>query len=101
MNVLLTVEASEADVRAELQSALSAEEFALIAFEQREPIVNSFEPPERGEAVTFLTVVIWTAQAVAGGIIGGIAYDASKKATAALIAKFGKDRVAADAPSEE
>lgn len=94
MSQQIAVEASETEVRQALQAALSPEELSDLGFSESEKARDPFDPGKRGEAITFLTIVIWVGGAAGGGIVGGVAYDVLKKATAALVDQFGKDRVA-------
>lgn len=93
MSEVLQVEAGIEEVRAAVAEALTPKELEHLDFDEREKELDPFEAAERGEAVTMVTVLIWTAQAVASGVVGGIAYDLAKKASTALVAKFGEDRV--------
>ena len=87
----LRVDASPEEVRAALQDGLSPEDVDRVAvdLEERDP----FDIDERGEALTFATVVTWIALSAVGGVIGNAAHDGLKKVAAILVAKFGKDRV--------
>lgn len=89
MTQQILVEASEEDVRTTLAAALSPDELASLGFEEKEKATDMFDPGKRGEAVTFMTIVIWTGGAVASGVV----YDLIKKATLVLVDKFGTARV--------
>lgn len=96
MSEMLNVEAPVEEVRAVLADTLSAEELSLLRFDQREKAPDPFDVGERGEVITLITVVIWTAQAVASGVVGGAAWDLTKKAHAALARRFGEHNVAVE-----
>jgi hypothetical protein len=100
MSDIFYVEASEADVRAALEDVLTAEEMSLLGFEEREKPSDAYEDDGRGEVVTLMVAVVWTANAVAAGVVGGAAWDLTKKAWAALKDRFGDDHVA-EAPASE
>lgn len=91
MSDIFYVEASEEDVRAALEVALTGEEMAWLDFEERPKPRDPFEDDGRGEIITTMTVVIWTANAVAAGIVGGAAWDLTKKAAASQLTKKAWD----------
>ncbi|CAM8670766.1 hypothetical protein MCEMIE4_00081 [Sphingobium cupriresistens] len=93
----ITVNASEKEVREALVSALSPEEFDTFGISEHERPHDPFEADQRGEAVSFMTVLVWLSQAAAGGM----AYDIMRKASAVLVERFGKDRVVVKQPSDD
>jgi hypothetical protein len=101
MPATIIIDADPAAVETALASSLSAEERAEFSVEQHPRDADPFDAPDRGEAVTFVTVMIWTGQAVASGVVGGIAYDLLKKTSAILQKQFGEEQVQVDnAPDE-
>lgn len=91
MSDIFYVEASEDEVRAALADALTAEEMAWLGFEERPKPRDPFADDGRGEVITIMTVVIWTANAVAAGVVGGAAWDLTKKAAASQLTKKAWD----------
>jgi hypothetical protein len=87
------VTAAGEDVVAALRAGLSDQELGdlEVALGETAPSVLSPEP-RRAEPVTTATVIVW----VASGIVGGAAYDLTKKVAQLLIARFGKEHVAED-----
>lgn len=92
------MEASEEDVRVALEGALTADEMSRLGFEERPKPRDPFADDGRGELITLMTVVLWTANAVAAGVVGGAAWDLTKKAGEALKKRFGDGHVA-EAPT--
>lgn len=97
----LRVDASAEEVRAALLEALSAEEVDQVSVDEKER--DPFDVDERGEVLTFTTVVTWIALSAVGGVIGNATYDGLKRVASILVAKFGKDRVHEedDVPAED
>ena len=93
MHRSVIVEANEAEVRAALEHILTPAELNELTFEEMEKEKDPFDASERGETVSFLTVILWTGNVVASGVIGGIAYDLLKKVTTELARKFGSTKV--------
>ena len=94
------VEASEADVRAALDAGLTDDEMSLLGFEERAKPSDPYADDGRGEIITVMTVVLWTANAAATGVVGGAAWDLTKKALTALKKRFGAENVA-EAPTSK
>jgi hypothetical protein len=93
---MVRVTASEEEVRQALRSALSVEDFSQlgIAAEKEAPDVLSPEP-RRAEPLS-TTVGVW----IVSGIVGGAAYDLTRKVVQLLIARFGAKNVVQDARTE-
>lgn len=101
MSTTISVDATADDVREALKQALSPEEYGAIAVEDAPGGDDPFGAPKRGEAITILTIVTWAGGAVAGNVLGNAAYDVLKKATAALMKRFGADRVVVEEPPHD
>ncbi|SFI55278.1 hypothetical protein SAMN02799626_00106 [Caulobacter sp. UNC279MFTsu5.1] len=94
----ITVLASTDEVRRVLEEELGPDALAGLAISDAPQ--DPFAPAERGEALTLAALVTWTAGAVAGGVVGNAAYDALKAAAAALIKRFGAQRVVVEEEPE-
>ena len=93
----ITVHANEKDVREVLASALAPEELSMFDIKEREQPQDPFEADQRGETISFMTILVWLSQAAASGM----AYDIMRKASSVLVERFGKDRVVVRPPSED
>jgi hypothetical protein len=101
MSEMLNVEASEDEVRHALEDVFTPEQLASwLRFERREKAADPFDDHENGEVITFVTVVIWTAQAIASGVIGGAAWDLTKKAQTAVANHLGREKMESQAAVE-
>jgi hypothetical protein len=90
MAASITIEARAEAVRATLAECLTPDELGQFSISEEAVEPDPFEASGRGEALTFFTVLVWTGQAVASGVV----YDLVKKASVALQNKFGKESVA-------
>jgi hypothetical protein len=95
-----TVQAPESEVRSVLEGVLTADEMEQLELLEQSKHYDSFEPRDRGEAITFITVVVWVGKTVVGSVMGRAAYDLLKKAYSALEARYGASRIDDKAPEE-
>lgn len=88
------VSADRDSVLAALRDGLSPTDFKSIetAAVSEDVQAGFATEPSRAEPITTATVVIW----VVSGIVGGAAYDLTKKVAQLLVARFGEKAVTED-----